>query len=412
MRKDIFVEKLIIGGDKINKSQLARQYGCCWRTIDRRLNPDKYKKEKKKRVYTSKLDKFKEIIDCKLEENNIPATGIYYLLKTKYGYDGKYGIVRKYVSNKKENIIKELTIRFETIKGYQSQVDWKEKLKLQDIYGNEYVVSIFLIVLGNSRYKYIELTFDQTQSTLFKCMTNAFIYFGGTTEEILFDNMKTIVDHARSTFQEVILNSKAEQYAKDAGFKIRTCLPYTPKTKGKVETLAKIMNRLKAFNKEFKDIKELESIIKKLNYSLNFEEKTQAINEVPCNLFEKEKEYLKPVNIDILKNYYTQEKTYKVSIESMITYKGIKYSVPIQYIGKQITVLDEDNVIHLYYNAKLIYSYNKSKKYKYNYKEQDYIDILKHSSFDYKTEKEIKDFIDQNLKSLDNIYIEKGGYNE
>ena len=24
----------------MNKSELARRYGCCWRTIDRRLNPD------------------------------------------------------------------------------------------------------------------------------------------------------------------------------------------------------------------------------------------------------------------------------------------------------------------------------------------------------------------------------------
>ena len=412
MRKDIRIEKIINGGDSINKSELARQYNCCWRTIDRRLNPDKYKKETKKRIYKSKLDNFKEIIDTKLEENNVPAMGIYYLLKTKYNFDGKYGIVRKYVSSKKENIIKELTIRFETIKGFQSQVDWKEKLKLQDIYGNEYLVSIFLIVLGNSRFKYIELTFDQTQSTLFKCMNHAFEYFGGTTEEILFDNMKTIVNHARSSFQNVILNSKAEQYAKDAGFKIRTCLPYKPRTKGKVETLAKIMNRLKAFNKEFKDIKELVDIVKKLNYSLNYEEKSQATNELPNNLFQKEKEYLIPVNIDILKNYYIPEKLYKVSNESMITYKGIKYSVPIQYVGKQLTVLDEDNVIHLYYNAKLIYSYNKNKKYRYNYKEQDYIDILKHSSFDYKTEKEIKEFINHNLKSLDNIGIEKGENNE
>ena len=117
------------------------------------------------------------------------------------------------------------------------------------------------------------------------------------------------------------------------------------------------------------------------------------------------------MNIDILKNYYILEKTYKVSNESMITYKGIKYSVPIQYVGKQITVLDEDNVIHLYYNAKLIYSYNKNKKYKYNYKEKDYIDILKRSSFDYKTDQEIKEFIQHNLKSLDNIYIEKGEKN-
>ena len=412
MRKEITVNNLLKGGEKVNKSALARQYNCCWETIDRRLNPEKYRKEKKIRVYTSKLDNFKEIIDIKLEESNVPATGIYYLLKEKYNFDGKYGIVRKYVSSKKENIIKELTIRFETLKGYQSQVDWKEKLKLHDKYHNQYVISIFLIILGNSRYKYIELTLDQTQTTLFRCLTNAFEYFGGTTEEILFDNMKTIVDRTKSSLNDIIINSKAEQFSKDAGFEIVTCRPYRPRTKGKVETLAKLMNRLKAFNNEFEDIEELENIVKRLNYSLNYEEKSQATNEIPNNLFQKEKEYLKPVNIDILKNYYIPEKVYKVSNESMITYKGIKYSVPIQYVGKQITVLDEDNVIHLYYNAKLIYSYNKNKKYRYNYKEQDYIDILKNSSFDYKTEKEIKDFIEYNLKSLDNIYIEKGEKND
>ena len=408
MRKDITIEKLILGGDKVNKSALARQYGCCWETIDRRLNPEKYKKERKTRIYKSILDEYKSIIDEKIENNNIPATGIYFLLKDKYGFTGKYGIVRKYVSTKKEAIISNLTIRFETIKGYQSQVDWKEKLKLHDTNGNEYVVSIFLIVLGNSRYKYIELTFDQTQPTLFKCLINAFRYFGGRTEEILFDNMKTVVDQVKSNFSDVVINSKAMQFSKDAGFKIVTCRPYRPRTKGKVETLAKIMNRLKAYDYEFNDITNLEQVVKRLNYDLNYVEKSQAINEIPKVLFDKEKEYLIPVNYDILETYLSPTKTYKVSNESMISYKGIKYSVPIHLVGKEITVLEEDNNIHLYYNAKLVNTYQKNTKFRYNYKQDDYIDILKHSSFNDKTENELKEYIDKNLCSLDRINIDKG----
>ena len=198
------------------------------------------------------------------------------------------------------------------------------------------------------------------------------------------------------------------QFSKDAGFKIVTCRPYRPRTKGKVETLAKIMNRLKAFDFEFKDKEDLEKIVKKLNHDLNYAEKSQATNEVPRVLFEKEKEYLIPVNYEILENYCLQEKTYKVSNESMISYCGSKYSVPIQYVGKQLTVVDEDNVIHLYYNKELIHSYKKDSNFKYNYKEKDYIDILKHSSFNSKTEDEINEFINVNLKSLDRINIDKG----
>lgn len=235
-----------------------------------------------------------------------------------------------------------------------------------------------------------------------------FRYFGGTTEEILFDNMKTIVDQVKSNYTDVIINSKALQFAKDADFKIVTCRPYRPRTKGKVETLAKVMNRLKAYNHEFKDKDELKLIVDQLKYELNYEEKSQATQEIPRKLFEKEKEYLRCVNYEILENYCLPEKTYKVSNESMITYHGLKYSVPIQYIGKQITVLEDDNVIHLYYNKDLIYTYKKTSKWRYNYKKEDYIDILKHSSFNTKTEKEIEEHIEKNLYSLDGIYIDEG----
>ena len=285
-------------------------------------------------------------------------------------------------------------------------------MKLHDSSGCEYKVNIFLMVLGYSRYKYIELTFDQTQETLFQCLTNAFKYYGGTTEEILFDNMKTIVDQVKSNYTQVVINAKANQFAKDAGVQIITCKPYRPRTKGKVETLAKIMNRLKAFDYEFSDMKELNHVVKKLNDDLNDEEKSQAIDDIPNNLFQKEKEYLKPVNYEILENYSLIQKTYKVTHESMISYQGIKYSVPIQYIGKPITVKDKDNVIHLYYNKEFICSYQKNNQFKYNYKEKDYIDILKHSSFNNKTEQELHEYINKNLYSLDKIFIDKGEEND
>lgn len=408
MRKDINVFKTEEGGVKVNKSELARQHGCCWETIDRRLNPEKYKKDKVERIYKSKLDPFKSIIDAKLEKDNLTAKAIEYFLREKHDYNGKYGIVRKYVSDKKKSIITELTIRFETIPGYQSQVDWKETITLHDKYNNKYIVNIFLIVLGNSRFKFIKLTLDKTQPTLFNCLIESFKYFGGITEEILFDNMKTIVDHSRSNFSNPVINTKTLQFAKDAGFEIITCRAYRPRTKGKVETLAKIMNRLKAFDYEFEDIKELDEIVEKLNYNLNYEEKSQAINEKPIVYFEKEKESLKPVNINLLESYIKPlEKSYKVSNESMIKYKGFKYSVPIRYIHKYITVIEDENFIHLYYNTELINSYDKNNNFKFNYKEDDFKEILHNSAFRDKSLDEISEYTLKNLKSLDNIKVTK-----
>lgn len=416
MRKDISVETLSRKeGIRLNKSKLARQYGCCWKTIDRRLNPEKYKKkcsEKKKRIYTSKLDDYKALIESKVSEGNIPATGIFTLLKIKYGYTGGYGIVRNYVRKVKADITNILTIRFETIPGYQSQVDWKETLTLTSTEGIKYTVNIFLMVLGYSRMKYIELTTDKTQATFERALINSFEYFGGTTAEILFDNMKTVVDHAKSDYRHVVLNNSAVQFAKDANFKIITCLSFRPQTKGKVETLAKIMNRLKAFDHEFKDLEELDKIVKALMKELNYEEKSQATNEIPCIRFEKEKEYLTPVNIDLLKsNILHNDRQYKVTKESMITYKGIKYSVPTEYVGKYISVNEDIECIHLYFNTKLIRSYKKDEKFRYNYKKSDYLDILEHSDISaYGKEKLIENINNQDLRSLNEINIEEDDY--
>ena len=37
----------MLGGEKENKTALAKQYGCCWKTIDKRFNPENIKKKKK-----------------------------------------------------------------------------------------------------------------------------------------------------------------------------------------------------------------------------------------------------------------------------------------------------------------------------------------------------------------------------
>ena len=96
----------------------------------------------------------------------------------------------------------------------------------------------------------------------------------------------------------------------------------------------------------------------------------------------------------------------------MINYHGVKYSVPIQYVGKNITVIDDNTVIHLYYNKELIYSYKKNTKFKFNYKEDDYINILKNSSFNNQTENQINEFIKKNIYSLDGINIERNDKND
>ncbi len=232
MRRD--VENQIYklgGGDIVNKSEVARRLGCSWKTVDRKINPEKYNKNKKEREYHSKLDAFKELILTKVDTYSCTAKSIFILLKNNYNYDGSYSLVNKFVSKHKKEENRKATIRFETVPGYQAQVDWKEKFKIFDRYGTEYTINIFLMILGYSRKRFIKLTFDRSQQTLFECLTEAFRYYGGTTEEILFDNMKTVVDQVKSTYHCVVINEKFRQFAKDANFNVVTCRAYRPQTK-------------------------------------------------------------------------------------------------------------------------------------------------------------------------------------
>lgn len=118
------------------------------------------------------------------------------------------------------------------------QIDWKERLRLINKYGEVFTVDIFLAILGYSRLKFIKLTTDKTQKTLFRCLGELFRYLDGVPKELLFDNMRTVVDRSRTQFYEPIYNDKLVSFSKDAGFIPKSCVAFRPRTKGKVETLA------------------------------------------------------------------------------------------------------------------------------------------------------------------------------
>ena len=403
MRQDVLNEINIFlrGGEKetMSKAAMARIMGCDPRTVKRYL--EGYEPKKKRKILKkSKLDKFKETIISKLEIG-CTSMAIFKFIQ-KDGYTGSYSLVADFVQKHKEEQIKKATIRFETAPGLQSQVDWKENLKMISKHGELFEVNIFLMVLGYSRTKFVKLTSDKTQKTLFKCMNEAFKYFGGVPKEIVFDNMATVVDRANSRIGNVKLNTKFVQYSKDIGFNPITCRIYRPQTKGKVESLAKLVDRLQVYNHEFETYEELEKIVKMFMKEIN-NEISQGTNMKPIERLAKETKYLLPLpNQEVLNAYTTSPKEYKVSKESMITYKGQKYSVPIYLIGKSVSVKETDEYIHIYYITNLITKHKKSKKF-LNYHKEHIVDILKSDALKGYKDNEIEEFVNNHLSDYDEL---------
>ena len=216
-------------------TELGRKYHIDPRTAKR------YAESPQRPEYTlsvpkpTKLDAYKQQVDQWLEEAPYSAVRILEKLKEQ-GFEGKYSIVKEYVRSRKMDLDEKATVRFETIPGKQGQMDWgffEEHTVYED--GKWKKLYCFLLVLGYSRMRYIEFVTDMSTNTLIRCHQNAFRYFGGYPEEILYDNMKQVVVKRLLKQEDSTLNRQFEDFAGFYGFKPILCRPYRGQTKGKVE---------------------------------------------------------------------------------------------------------------------------------------------------------------------------------
>ena len=400
MRKEVrdFVKELQKDGLKISYAKVARRFNCDYRTVKRYCEEEQTEKKPRK-LKASKLDPYKSFIEEKADS----CCSYYsiYLLIQKRGYTGKYSILANYCRKYRELQTKKATIRFETTPGLQGQVDWKEDMTLHTRSGEAITIQIFLFLLGYSRTKYIELTLDKSQDTLKKAMMSAFQYIGGVPKEIIFDNMKTVVDHSKTQYQNAVINDKFYAFSRDMGFEVWACRPYRPQTKGKVEALARTMERLRPYDNEFDSIEELKTIINTLRDDLNAEI-SRATGKTPNELLSKEKEYLHPLpNQDILDSYLTTPLVRTVTKESMIVYNKQKYSLQTHYIGKEVELKEQNGKLDFYFEGNLIETHDIVENKPYNYKQDHLEEILRSDAMKDRDAEEIHRVALQNLSIYD-----------
>ena len=146
------------------------------------------------------------------------------------GYLGSHSQLRAYMHGLKPVRAVDPVVRFETAPGEQMQVDWVEFRKGRN------PLYAFCATLGYSRVSFVEFVTDMKVETLITCHQHAFETFGGVTQRILYDNMKTVVierDAAGDGAHR--FHAGFLDYARHCGFVIKLCRPYRAKTKGKVE---------------------------------------------------------------------------------------------------------------------------------------------------------------------------------
>ena len=332
----------------LSYTEIARKHNIDPRTAK------KYAHSPQKPVYQlsepkkSILDPYKQQIDLWLEEDPYSAQRIYEKLKES-GYPGKITIVQDYVRLKKQKLNNNATVRFETIPGLQAQVDWAFFENYRIIQnGSEKKLYCFLMILGYSRMRYIEFVTDMSTSTLIKCHINAFRYFGGYTEEILYDNMKQVVVKRLLKQSDSEMNKQFEDFAGFYGFKPVLCRPYRGQTKGKVERSVQFVRDNFMTGIKYSSLDDLNS--QALAWCDKVNHKVHATtNEIPFERLPLEK--LQPMKREYIVDNINLR---RVGKDCLISYAQNKYSVPSEYVGMDVTVIALDNMLAVYSNGKQI----------------------------------------------------------
>lgn len=385
---------------KVNCSKLARRLNCDRRTISRYVNIVKNGEKAPERVYPKKTDGFEHIIEEKVK-TTAPAIAIYNYLVKEHGYTGSYSTIKRYIHNLNIEKQKDAVIRFETNPGIQAQVDWKESLKFKTKDGETIKFNIFLLILGFSRTKFLMVTETRDLKQVELCLAYAFKYLGGVPHEILFDNMRSIIDKARTQYSEPVFNENFKVFAEDCGFVPRACVAYRPETKGKVEVTAKLMNRIKVYSGDITSLNDIIKIATELNHEIN-SSVCQATGYKPFDLLKLEQPYLIKTDLNILTGYFVDCVSRKVNAESMISYEDRKYSAPPKYIGKKVSINDTGSGFDITFNDHFIRHWEKTDKMM-NFNHNDYLEIARNSSLKHLDDSEIVSIAERNLEIYDKL---------
>lgn len=121
--------------------------------------------------------------------------------------------------------------------GQQMQVDFGEII-VDTSSGGRQKLYVAGFILSHSRFKYVEwLDWPFRTHDLIRIQENAFHYFGGMTEEIVYDQDRLLA--VSENAGDLILTESFTKYHQFRRFKVELCRKSNPESKGKIEQVIK-----------------------------------------------------------------------------------------------------------------------------------------------------------------------------
>jgi transposase len=327
----IAVKRLHKNGVKIK--QIARQLKMSKNTV-KKLIKKETEPEYQRRNYPTKIDKYKEQIAIWYlnPEYDYIGTRIFKELK-KLGFQGSDGPMYRYLRTlkaEKREVSRKATVRFETPVGDQAQYDWSP---YKMVIGNEIKeIYCFTMILAASRMKSIVFSLSVDADAIYEAIQELFYDLGGVTKELLIDNPKALVLENEAD-SEPKFNFDALRLATHLGTELNPCNPYRAKTKGKIEKPYQYIEEQFIKGNSFTNMTELnaagKTFIKQWCGQIH-----GTTKRIPEEFHHEELPHLMPLP---QKKFFRQALTKRlVSLDSLVSIDGKKYSVPVKYVDKNV----------------------------------------------------------------------------
>lgn len=324
-----------------SKRQIASQLGIHRDTVTRiKKQIEEGRSEPLPICRPKKLDPYRDQILERLEEG-YSAELIHQWLTEQQAVDVSYPTVARYVKQFKQVEVSPPII---CGPGEEAQVDFGYLGRFEKD-GKMVKTWCFAMTLSHSRYSWWGLATDQSVDTFIRCHIKAFEFFGGAPKVVKLDNLKAGV--IQPCFYEPIYQHQyAEMLAHYGAGPVATKI-YTPEHKGKVESAVGYVKGNFLPPRKRYTYKQLADSLgrwmaEKANPRLH-----GTTRKRPDNVFQGREAAALAALPD--RRYEVWDlTTRKVSQMGHVTYRYNYYSVPWSYVGQQVTVRSNGQIVKIF----------------------------------------------------------------
>lgn len=251
------------------------------------------------------------------------------------GYPGSYDTVKLFVQPlRAAGLRAERTlVRFETPPGQQSQIDWGTATV--PFRAQPRVLHVFVLTLGFSRRSYYRCAPNETLPQFLDAHEQAFAYFGGHTQEHLYDRPRTVCQG--TVGGRIVWNPTFRAFADYWSFEPRLCQPYRAQTKGNVESGVKYFKYNFLPGREFVDDVHLDEQLCEWMTTIADVRVHGTTHERPIDRFAQEQPALLPTASQ--PSFRLEAPLQRIVAEDyLVSVDTNRYSVPFTLIGKLVEV--------------------------------------------------------------------------